>query len=71
MNIAGNLKTKAMYTPNGLTDKEECLKEYAPLVKRIAHHMMLKLPGSVEVDDLIQAGMMGLLDAATDRKSVV
>ncbi|WP_283746076.1 RNA polymerase sigma factor FliA [Sideroxydans sp. CL21] len=54
-----------MYTPNGLTDKEECLKEYAPLVKRIAHHMMLKLPGSVEVDDLIQAGMMGLLDAAT------
>ncbi|VVC85126.1 RNA polymerase sigma factor for flagellar operon [Sideroxydans sp. CL21] len=65
MNIAGNLKTKAMYTPNGLTDKEECLKEYAPLVKRIAHHMMLKLPGSVEVDDLIQAGMMGLLDAAT------
>jgi RNA polymerase sigma factor FliA len=64
MNIAGNLKTKAMYTPNGLSDKEECLKEYAPLVKRIAHHMMLKLPGSVEVDDLIQAGMMGLLDAA-------
>jgi RNA polymerase sigma factor for flagellar operon FliA len=53
-----------MYTPNGLNDKEECLKEYAPLVKRIAHHMMLKLPGSVEVDDLIQSGMMGLLDAA-------
>lgn len=65
MRIAGNLKLKAMYTPNGLNDKEECLKEYAPLVKRIAHHMMLKLPGSVEVDDLIQSGMMGLLDAAT------
>ena len=65
MRIASNLKTKAMYTPNGLSDKEECLKVYAPLVKRIAHHMMLKLPGSVEVDDLIQAGMMGLLDAAS------
>lgn len=65
MRIASNLKLKAMYTPNGLNDKEECLKEYAPLVKRIAHHMMLKLPGSVEVDDLIQSGMMGLLDAAT------
>jgi len=64
MRIASNLKLKAMYTPNGLNDKEECLKEYAPLVKRIAHHMMLKLPGSVEVDDLIQSGMMGLLDAA-------
>lgn len=65
MRIASNLKLKAMYTPNGLTDKEECLKEYAHLVKRIAHHMMAKLPGSVEVDDLIQAGMMGLLDAAS------
>lgn len=53
-----------MYTANGLSDKEECLKEYAPLVKRIAHHMMVKLPSSVEVDDIIQAGMMGLLDAA-------
>lgn len=53
-----------MYNANGLSDKEEYLKEYAPLVKRIAHHMMAKLPSSVEVDDLIQAGMMGLLDAA-------
>ena len=55
----------AMYTASGLSDKEECLKEYAPLVKRIAHHMMVKLPNSVEVDDLIQAGMIGLLDAAS------
>ena len=54
----------AMYTASGLSDKEECLKEYAPLVKRIAHHMMVKLPNSVEVDDLVQAGMIGLLDAA-------
>jgi RNA polymerase sigma factor for flagellar operon FliA len=54
----------AMYTASGLSDKEECLKEYAPLVKRIAHHMMVKLPSSVEVDDIIQAGMIGLLDAA-------
>lgn len=54
-----------MYTSSGLNDKDECLREYAPLVKRIAHHMMLKLPSSVEVDDIIQAGMMGLLDAAS------
>ncbi len=54
-----------MYTSNGIGDKEECLKEYAPLVKRIAHHMMVKLPNSVEVDDIIQAGMIGLLDAAS------
>ena len=54
-----------MYTPSGLSDKEECIKEYAPLVKRIAHHLMLKLPSSVAVEDIIQAGMIGLLDAAT------
>ena len=53
-----------MYRSNGLSNKEECLREYAPLVKRIAHHMMAKLPGSVAVDDIIQAGMIGLLDAA-------
>jgi RNA polymerase sigma factor for flagellar operon FliA len=53
-----------MYTASGLTDKEQCIKEYAPLVKRIAHHLMLKLPSSVAVDDIIQAGMIGLLDAA-------
>lgn len=54
-----------MYTANGSTDKEQCLKEYAPLVKRIAYHLMAKLPGSVSVDDIIQAGMMGLLEAAS------
>ncbi len=53
-----------MYTATGISDKEQCLKEFAPLVKRIAHFMMLKLPNSVQVDDMIQAGMIGLLDAA-------
>ncbi|OZA49898.1 MAG: RNA polymerase sigma factor FliA [Hydrogenophilales bacterium 17-61-76] len=34
-----------------------------PMVKRLAHHMMGRLPPSVEEDDLVQAGMIGLLDA--------
>jgi RNA polymerase sigma factor FliA len=34
-----------------------------PLVKRTAHHLMVNLPSSVRVDDLIQAGMIGLLEA--------
>ncbi|BBI98750.1 RNA polymerase sigma factor FliA [Ferrigenium kumadai] len=54
-----------MYTAIGLNDKEQCLRDYAPLVKRIAHQMMVKLPYSVQIDDIIQAGMMGLLDAAS------
>lgn len=54
-----------MYTATGINDKHQCLREYAPLVKRLAHQMMTKLPYSVQIDDIIQAGMMGLLDAAS------
>ncbi|MEI7456841.1 MAG: RNA polymerase sigma factor FliA [Nitrosomonadales bacterium] len=54
-----------MYNASGLQDKNQCLRDFAPLVKRIAHQMMSKLPYSVQIDDIIQAGMMGLLDAAT------
>ncbi|MCG2582848.1 RNA polymerase sigma factor FliA [Massilia sp. TS11] len=52
-----------MYTVKGKADKDYLLTEHMPLVKRLAHHMKAKLPPSVEVDDLVQAGMMGLLDA--------
>ncbi|TFW32064.1 RNA polymerase sigma factor FliA [Massilia horti] len=52
-----------MYTVKGKANKDYLLTEHMPLVKRLAHHMKAKLPPSVEVDDLIQAGMMGLLDA--------
>lgn len=40
------------------------VEDYAQLVKRIAHHMMVRMPPSVQVEDLIQAGMIGLLEAA-------
>ncbi|MCW8333064.1 RNA polymerase sigma factor FliA [Vibrio sp. SCSIO 43135] len=39
------------------------LEKYSVLVKRIAHHLLGRLPPSVQVDDLIQAGMIGLLEA--------
>ena len=38
--------------------------KHAPLVKRIAYHLMARLPSSVVVEDLIQAGMVGLLEAS-------
>jgi len=47
-----------------LNDKDRCLQEYSYLVNRLAHQMMVKLPCSVQIDDIIQDGMMGLLDAA-------
>jgi RNA polymerase sigma factor for flagellar operon FliA len=52
-----------MYTVKGKADKNFLLTEHMPLVKRLAHQMRAKLPASVEVDDLIQAGLIGLLDA--------
>jgi RNA polymerase sigma factor for flagellar operon FliA len=52
-----------MYTAQGVLAKDQLVDQYAPLVKRIAFHLMAKLPASVQVDDLVQNGMIGLLDA--------
>lgn len=45
--------------------QSDLVEQHAALVKRIAYHMIARLPPSVEVEDLIQAGMIGLLDAAS------
>jgi RNA polymerase sigma factor for flagellar operon FliA len=42
---------------------ERLVMEHAQLVKRIAYHFMARLPSSVQVDDLIQVGLIGLMDA--------
>jgi RNA polymerase sigma factor for flagellar operon FliA len=54
-----------MYTAKGRLDNDSMLKQYSPLVRRLAHQMIAKLPANVEVDDLIQVGMIGLTDAMT------
>ncbi len=43
---------------------DELVNQHAPLVKRIAYHLMNRLPPNVQADDLIQAGMIGLLEAS-------
>jgi RNA polymerase sigma factor for flagellar operon FliA len=45
-------------------DQDRLVAEHAPLVRRIAYHLIARLPPSVEVDDLIQSGIIGLLEAA-------
>ena len=52
-----------MYTAKGRLDSNAMLKQYSPLVRRLAHQMIAKLPANVELDDLIQVGMIGLTDA--------
>ncbi|MEQ8314707.1 MAG: RNA polymerase sigma factor FliA [Gammaproteobacteria bacterium] len=58
----------AKKVPAGIDAKHEDLDDvvdrYAPLVKRIAHHLLLRMPASVQIDDLIQSGMIGLIEAA-------
>ena len=43
--------------------QDDFATRYAPLVKRIAHHILARLPASVQLEDLLQAGMLGLLEA--------
>lgn len=52
-----------MYNAAGQINKDQLVQRFAPLVKRIAYHLMARLPSSVQVDDLVQNGMLGLLDA--------
>ena len=54
-----------MYTAKGQLDRNAMIKQYQPLVRKLANHMMAKLPANVQVDDLIQVGLMGLSEALT------
>ncbi|MCK5121546.1 MAG: RNA polymerase sigma factor FliA [Methylococcales bacterium] len=52
-----------MYATMQTGSSDDLVIQHVPLVKRIAFHLMGRLPDSVQVDDLIQAGMIGLLEA--------
>lgn len=53
-----------IYHQTGRGSAHQLVEQHAPLVKKIALHLMARLPDSVQLDDLIQAGMVGLLEAA-------
>lgn len=54
----------AMYSNAQGNTSAQLIERYSTLVKRIAHHLLARLPSSVQVDDLIQSGVIGLLEAA-------
>jgi RNA polymerase sigma factor for flagellar operon FliA len=56
-------------TPAPDLDLDALVRKHAGLVKRIAYHLAGRLPPQVEIADLIQAGMMGLLEAAQNYAS--
>jgi RNA polymerase sigma factor for flagellar operon FliA len=54
----------AMYSEVSNLNGPDSIVRHAKLVKRIAFHLLNRLPPTVQVDDLIQSGMVGLLEAA-------
>ena len=52
-----------MYTARGQLDRNALIRQYQPLVRKLAHHLMARLPANVQVDDLIQVGLIGLSEA--------
>jgi RNA polymerase sigma factor for flagellar operon FliA len=59
-----NTGARAYASAQPVHDMDALVRKHADLVKRIAYHLAGRLPPQVEVEDLMQAGMMGLLEAA-------
>ena len=53
-----------MYTSEGKQLAEQLLEKYTPLVKKISYHLVGRLPADIHIDDIIQSGLIGLLDAS-------
>ncbi len=58
------MRTKSALGRLEQENAEKLIKNYMPLIKRIAQHLLSKLPKCIQLDDLLQAGMVGLLVAA-------
>jgi RNA polymerase sigma factor for flagellar operon FliA len=69
MNMAGAYTTADRPRPRRNSEADALVTRHAELVKRIAYHLAGRLPASVDVADLIQAGMLGLLEAAANYAS--
>jgi RNA polymerase sigma factor for flagellar operon FliA len=54
-----------MYTQQGVLDRESVIERYGAMVRRTAAHLAARLPSSIDIEDLVQAGMIGLLDAVS------
>ena len=57
------MNAAAAYANQQKVQQNEQIAAHLPLVKRIALHLLARLPSSVELDDLQQAGLLGLLSA--------
>jgi RNA polymerase sigma factor for flagellar operon FliA len=56
----------ANFATNDYVSQDELVSNNMDLVKRIANHLSARLPSVVEINDLLQAGMIGLLEASNN-----
>ena len=59
----------AGYATYSMQQGDDLVSLHLPLVKRIANHLAAKLPPHIEIDDLVQVGLIGLLKAKEDYQS--
>ena len=59
-----NMNAASVYASQQKVQQNEQIALHLPLVKRIALHLLARLPSTVELDDLQQSGLLGLLSAA-------
>lgn len=52
-----------MFLPQPQNDRDNLILEHYPMVRRIAYRMARRLPRYVDVEDLVNIGMIGLIDA--------
>jgi RNA polymerase sigma factor for flagellar operon FliA len=57
------------YEVNSRQSTEHLVNQHLPLVKRLASQLAVKLPSHIEIEDLIQVGLIGLLKAVEDYQS--
>jgi RNA polymerase sigma factor for flagellar operon FliA len=55
-----------MYETEKTINYEQMIEQYGLLVKRIAYHLLARLPDSVQLEDLVQSGMIGLFEASAN-----
>jgi RNA polymerase sigma factor for flagellar operon FliA len=66
--LAARAPAQSPVVPRGVTNArsaEQRVAEYLPMVRRMAYRLAARLPRSVQIDDIVQAGLIGLLDATT------
>lgn len=56
---------KTAYAQNPRENVDDLVRDYLPLVKKIGLHLVARMPPDIELDDMMQVGMIGLIQASS------